>query len=261
MLLGMTAKQQILAYQAKPSHNRHRWVRRIIVVIVALGMLSWWKSATLKNMAVRARGRWNVRKCENYQLSPDTVVYETDPTLARAYASDPFYQWIATDPPYLIRHAPPLKDFPWRNSFASSWDVAVFCHLRTSKSGHRRLVVVDGFMDGVPIATVVDTGSFTKWPTEISTTGINTPRPWHKYEVLKNPILWTWHNNPMFTLYAGQADPMDASHFTFRYIGKGVTGTIDGWLLDNEKVRFRALDGPYGQPLSYFMQMEKESDD
>jgi hypothetical protein len=266
--LGMKADPQIFAYQPKSSHRRHRWFSRIVFLILTLAMLSWWNSATLMNLAARARNRWYVRKCEKYQLQPGTVVFETDPALARAYSGDPRYAWVATDPPYLIRRVPPLDDFPWKDAFASSWDTAAFCHLRVSKSGHRRLVVVDAFLDGVPIAAVIDTGSFTKWPMVISTTGMNTPRPWHKYVVLATPTrgvvdsaFWAAHNNPLFTLYAGQADPIDASHFTFRYVGKGGTGTIDGWLLDNDKVRFRALDGPYSQSLSYFMQMEKESDD
>lgn len=127
------------------------------------------------------------------------------------------------------------------------------------------MVVVDADIHGTLIATVIDAGSFMAPPKEISTTGIDNPRPWYMYEVLTTrrwgPLSWISASHPIYTLYAGRPDRNDASHFTFRYVAKGGAGTIDGWLLDNDKVRFRALDGPYGHPLNYFIQMEKEFDD
>jgi hypothetical protein len=260
----MESDKKVLTYQPKLVTHRSRRVRRAIFFLAMVVVLLW-NSAAIKNAAMRVRARWLVRQCENFELPPDTVVFESDPNLARAYATNSHYQWINVDPPYLIRDVPPLTDFPWEPRSASVWNQATFCHSRTSKSGHRRLVVVDGDMNGTLVATVIDPGSFMVPPKEISTTGIDTPRPWPKYEVLTTrrwgPLSWISDNNPIYTLYAGQPDRNDASHFTFRYVAKGGAGTIDGWLLDNDKVRFRALDGPYGHPLNYFIRMEKEFDD
>ena len=264
----MENKQQILTYQPKLNSHRHRWVWRIIFFVISVAMLSW-KSSTIKNAAMQVRARWFVRQCEKFELPPNTVVYECDPNLAKAYANNPLYEWINVDPPYLIRQVPPLTDFPWDQPFTGSpWNQSTFCHSRTSKSGHRRLVVCGGDNHGVLIAVVIDTGSFSVPPKELSTTGVDVPRPWKPYEVLKaqrpgafDLLSFLSDNHPIYTLYAGQPDPKDASHFTFRYVAKGGEGTIDGWLLDNDKVRFRALDGPCRQSLRYFIEMEKEFDD
>jgi hypothetical protein len=126
--------------------------------------------------------------------------------------------------------------------------------------------VVDGFYIGRPVATIIDTGSFITPPVLISSTDIYSPGAYEVLTIEPRGLFgflqfdWISDNNPIFTLYAGQADPNDASHFTFRYVAKDGTGTIDGWLLDNDKVRFRALDGPYGHSLSYFTQKEKQND-
>src|SRR5205085_6166160 len=39
-----------------------------------------------------------------------------------------------------------------------------------------------------------------------------------------------------FTLYSGQADPVDPSHFTIQYTTEGTPGTIDGYLHDDDTI-------------------------
>jgi hypothetical protein len=39
--------------------------------------------------------------------------------------------------------------------------------------------------------------------------------------------------------YAGQPDPADASHFSIGYDADGKPGTIDGWLLPDDQLRFQ----------------------
>jgi hypothetical protein len=46
-------------------------------------------------------------------------------------------------------------------------------------------------------------------------------------------------------IFAGQADPNDASHFTIEYEWpSGVRGTIDGWLRDDDHVDLQIRPGP-----------------
>lgn len=44
--------------------------------------------------------------------------------------------------------------------------------------------------------------------------------------------------------FAGQPDPADASYFTIGYAVDGVSGTINGWLGDDERVKLQVRDGP-----------------
>lgn len=44
-------------------------------------------------------------------------------------------------------------------------------------------------------------------------------------------------------LYAGQVDPRDKSHFTIDYVFGTRRGILDGWLLDDERLRFEPRDG------------------
>jgi WD40 repeat protein len=64
----------------------------------------------------------------------------------------------------------------------------------------------------------------------------------------------------LITFYAGQPDSRDPSHFTIDYACDGARGTVDGWLLDDDRVRFRVLSGPLKYPLTYFQEAEHESD-
>ncbi len=46
------------------------------------------------------------------------------------------------------------------------------------------------------------------------------------------------------TLYAGQSDPNDPSHFTIKYRLKVGGGFIDGWLRSDDSIVIRTRDGP-----------------
>lgn len=84
----MESNKKVLPYQAKPASRRSRWVWRAIFLL-AMGVALLWTSAATKKAAMRVRARWLVRQCENFELPPDTVVFENDPTLAKTYATNP----------------------------------------------------------------------------------------------------------------------------------------------------------------------------
>ena len=46
------------------------------------------------------------------------------------------------------------------------------------------------------------------------------------------------------TLFAGQPDPADASHFTFDYQTPAGRGTIDGRIQPDDTIQFQATSGP-----------------
>jgi hypothetical protein len=133
-------------------------------------------------------------------------------------------------------------------------ETAIFCHARRSTTGHRRLVVVEAFApDENPSVSVLDPGSFSNPPTVVMDTSYDGTRD---FGWLVGPILKSTRKS-RFVVYAGQPDASDESHFTFRYTsGEQGTGTIHGWLLDNDKVRFRTLDGPLALPLDYYLERE-----
>ncbi len=49
-------------------------------------------------------------------------------------------------------------------------------------------------------------------------------------------------------LGTGASDPSDPTHFTIPYSFKGQTGTVDGWLRNDDSVRLVVRDGPGTQP-------------
>lgn len=44
-------------------------------------------------------------------------------------------------------------------------------------------------------------------------------------------------------VFGGQADPADPSHFTIAYTARGLPGTLDGWLTDNDAVTLKVRPG------------------
>lgn len=46
------------------------------------------------------------------------------------------------------------------------------------------------------------------------------------------------------TFHAGRPDPQDESHFTIKYETPEGNGSIDGWLMPDDSVKFEVRDGP-----------------
>jgi hypothetical protein len=90
---------------------------------------------------------------------------------------------------------------------------------------------------------------------------VDRTRVWHMYvSILRgtDPANWMhvkWPSTSSATqgashsgglplrLYAGQIDPHDPSHFTIDYVLPNQRGTIDGWLLDDDRLRFEPRAG------------------
>ena len=90
---------------------------------------------------------------------------------------------------------------------------------------------------------------------------VDRTRVWHIYvSILRgtDPANWMrvqWPSTPTadqgashsgglpLRLHAGQIDPRDPSHFTIDYVLPNQRGTIDGWLLDDDRLRFEPREG------------------
>ena len=118
-----------------------------------------------------------------------------------------------------------------------------FLHERRTSFGARRLVAVEVVPDpstlGAPwawheflgvSASVIRAGTLTSRPTELSNSRSTVDLGGFSFS---DPS----KSGTYLRIYAGQIDPEDASHFTIAYWLQGNTGTIDGWLLDDDTVK------------------------
>lgn len=71
-------------------------------------------------------------------------------------------------------------------------------------------------------------------PTELtigdSPSGVEIAGKWTPSKSPSQPGTLAYKPAEQLRVFAGQADPQDASHFTIRYELDGIAGTIDGWL-------------------------------
>jgi hypothetical protein len=128
----------------------------------------------------------------------------------------------------------------------------LFLHIRTSPSGHARLVAIDlsgsvlhsGGKDYPSCSLhLISPGSLLNPPTEVLGESLDC-----------KVALESYRSNVV--LYPGQSDFADASHFTMRFVIKDENnaeseGLIDGWLTDDDHVLLetrRASSAPTTQP-------------
>jgi hypothetical protein len=186
-----------------------------------------------------------VQQCEDYQLSGDTLMYEPDRGRAAELIASGAFHVVATNVGDALRVVPPWQALSRRLGLIAE-NGAVFCHRVTSPAGHQRLVVV-ARVGKTASGYVIDPGS-PSVPPRVVGRGLGT-----NYLLLRRGA-------PSVRLFAGQPDARDRSHFSIRYADGRRDGIIDGWLLDDDRVRIRVLTGPYSRPLSYFQDEEEEAD-
>jgi len=103
----------------------------------------------------------------------------------------------------------------------------LFLHERKNGLGESRLVVVENtpFLAWI---TVMAPGSVTREPHEV----------YEAQRVLVDYVAAGGEPGRNFTVFAGQPDPVDQSHFTIDYQVGGKSFTIDGYLGDDDRVDF-----------------------
>lgn len=142
-----------------------------------------------------------------------------------------------------------MKNVP--GGFANSPDLpVVFLHERTSPAGKRRLVVVHllwrqnlGAQSGGGVTVFTERRLLA---TALEPASLDAPPTRDVYETLNlhlaedDTARLSGRQEPRsvrdganMTVFAGQADPNDASHFTIAYQLGDAGGMIDGWLHDD----------------------------
>ena len=130
-------------------------------------------------------------------------------------------------------------------------NVDIFLHERSSRGtggGKSRLVEVcfylqhddpRTFQEFLTIRRVSEMGPTASMPRQISVFSRFSSR--FSYRL---PLEDPRDPPPNLRIYAGQADPADASHFTFDYEEWGQRDTVDGWLEADDTVTLRVRRSP-----------------
>jgi hypothetical protein len=148
----------------------------------------------------------------HWKLPQGAVVYSTysDNYLL---VVDPEYQFLRNAVALRVTSAQRLLGFGAKAG-------SIFCGELTNSRGATRLVVVDG-----PSAD----GQLT--PTALAPRLLGGP-PWVVGGYQRGCTI----TGDRVRIYAGQADPADASHFTIEYDKPDGRHLIDGWLTENDQV-------------------------
>lgn len=203
-----------------------------------MGLTAWtvW-TGYLRDRLAFARA-WH--RAETFAEPLTVPVYTTDPILVpKLLASGDSSRWKLRGRAADAAHCPTAwRELQFNIRASRSLDACAFLHSR-SAAGHSRLVAVHVYIDGVGddmiIIRIQPQSLRHSWPPPgydpfgfDHTTGL---------EVLINA------NDPL-TLFAGQSDAGDSSHFTIGYTLGGKTSAIDGRLGSDGTVRLTIRDGP-----------------
>ena len=238
-----------LNYAAAVPLHANRKVRRLIVtavlfvcVFVGWGIWGLWQGYLRERIA--AARCWS--RAEQFVEPPNTVVFTTDkariPSLARAS----YRSW---------RSGPHGRSDAWREPSVwfelqlsrhsiVSFDPCPFLHSRAAPGQQSRIVAVEVDLQGIQpgeqlserLLVRPQTLSWSRPSPQPVSAQLNTS-PSLGLTIILNP------NEPL-TIFAGQPDPADASHFTIGYTLSGKPGTIDGRLLGDGTVKLTVRHGP-----------------
>jgi len=231
-----------------PRWYRRTAVRRCLLIFLLAATLggSWcaWKSTP---------GEW-VRfaywehRCERYSAPPDKLVYASDDNVAAAKIlgaggiRSPDNPWdvFARCPEWMNLQQP-------SGGFPSEIGCTCFLHGRTTPNGTKRLVVAK--VSRVARQALENAGhgvsAFGVWALVV---GVLAPS---RGSALPLDSGWSGSllaiggtQKPTLSLFAGQPDPSDSTHFAIGYIADGQPGTINVRLRDDDSAVTTVRDGP-----------------
>ncbi len=248
----MSAPPVILPYEPRPKRPwlrpLLRWLRLLAVVLVALAVWRCYGSVVTK-----LRILYYQRQCMAFALPPATVVYEEDQLAQPALLARPgYWAWGPSSSPSTVNgvlFSPACwETVGMRQERRRLVNLAgpgsfLFMHERISPAGHRRLVLVQ--YNRVFAESCPEFANGSNWTAE----SISEATLVSDVSVLRYTYDGVYHGKspitaPLVRIYAGQADPADASHFTIRYQMWGQTDVVDGWLRDDESVELVPRNPP-----------------
>ena len=224
-----TAARQ-LEYEQKRVSLRRRRIAALVAVIIVL--------CAVTPFAVRyarmAGERWRVtrlyRDCAAHTAPATTVVWEEDAEQVQRLRSAGEYEIVGShhgNAAYVV----PAK---WRELNAAigqqiqTWGT-LFLHERATPQSQRKLLVgvdIAGWSRGGPVVLFA----------RVRTIAPAAPMRLPTQAKVEHPSVVLATTEAPLRLFAGQADPNDASHFTIDYAISDATGVIDGWLKEDGSV-------------------------
>lgn len=206
---------------------------------VALGLLIVGAVAIAPRLIRYTQALHFQRQCLTYAAPGTQVVLETNPAEAKKLIADPRY---ATDPSGAVAYLVPGEWTSFYASLGSGFQTSgtVFLHERSLPNGTRLLVGVDVNLVSLlhtprtaaaMSARILEPGSAFRGPrmTMTATRGDGS-------QIQFDPAA------DRLTIFAGQPDPSDASHFTIDYDLNGVRHTLDGWVVDANEIKIESRD-------------------
>ena len=238
----MTAPPPSLEYAPGAPLRRRRWRRRIVAVVVGLGVVlpGVWRGPTLGRWA---HLRYLEQRAKAYRAPPDRVVYEEDPARGSALLAQPGYRVARASGPgwnSYVGHVPPPFERLARAAELRFGGATVFCHARRTPSGRKRLVVVWLANNGVrPDAQGASPDNQVR--IDFCTMVVDGGELLHEGRInLWVAPQWVAENRqtPLYArLYAGQPALADETHFTIAFDLDQYNDVIDCYLRDDDSVR------------------------
>ena len=215
--------------QRRPPWHRRRIVRR---AVLGLLLLSGVVALTIVGRAVWQQWRWNQQwqemlasqqRCMSYVVTSDFAPCDNDPAAGR------FLEYIPVEFHTFNEAALRLDQIGW------GLRGVAFLHGRRPASGMVRLVIVwaDWNDEERGVNLVGDS--------VVPATSNQGP---HLAANTRFGVLNCDRRVESLTIYGGEPDQTDSSHFTIGYRLNGQPGTIDGRLLDSGKVKMHVRNGP-----------------
>jgi hypothetical protein len=217
-------------------HLSHWQPIAICIAAIVVALAVWLEPEWVKTDPVPRAETWNAieRQCLGYVAPTTEIVYVNDPTVAQSVLADGSYRKLGFNAG-AEKVGLPL----WRQaagSFAENRAV-VFLHGRVGADEHENLVALrlssEGSGDHFRCLIM-------NWSVLPPTSAAASSR----YANREDGIYTFISPDEPLTLYAGQADPTDDSHFTVRYAVRSGTGLIDARLVAGNQLRFSIRDGP-----------------
>jgi hypothetical protein len=202
----------------RPIHARMRRLKLPIAVVLFAASAYWWGPP----LWLRVQVLYLQSRCADYEMPAGTVIASRPPVGIQSVSTT---QSTAANQAVWF---PPTPQVPpqWSRLYSLlsppglNSDGTVFLHMLRRPNGQRVLVAAD-FLKG---QWSYDLQVRAFWPTR----GINLPYALPSSGGGFHPD----RQGQGFTIYAGQADPADPTHFIVKYRVGNLEYVIDGWVRD-----------------------------
>ena len=245
----MTQKSvPILDYGRRSALRRYlrfaKWAAALVAAIVTSYLLRPQIHRTLKSFEL-ARA---LRRCESHTEPPATLVFDSGSSINQTWGQ----RW------QLGPKFPAPADWVYvrsklRDTLYSNSAPLIFLHKLQSAKGTRRLVAVEleraVMIPRGPVVIAVYTLDSAAGA-QVRTMLVGTADSLDNFERFRPT-----------KVYAGQCDPVDASHFTVVYETAEGLGTLDGHLEDNGVASIKVRDGPSHAMHDAFAAVEQHPED